>query len=259
MRRTTIIAAVTVGALASAGIAVATFKASGVTAATATFSAAGDNAKTTTCVGGGSTYRITTGRFNGKLDFASPNDDLDGELALNVRAVYNTTAKLGWLEASFRGKTDRRQAGTIRGVLGESSGQVTMSGFAQGIVGRRVARLLGGVAATLRSDANGNVTSIDGTLGQGTVALPAVLAGTPCTGGNKPGEPTPVKLSVNGTITTLVADSITVTAGAAGPQTCAIVQGVSPSTAGFAINQRVEMSCGIVNTRMTLLRLKRLK
>ena len=70
-----------------------------------------------------------------------------------MRAVYNTTAKLGWLEGTFRGKTDGRQGGTIRGVLGDSGGQVTMSGFAQGIVNRRFARLLGGVAATLRSDA----------------------------------------------------------------------------------------------------------
>jgi hypothetical protein len=257
MRRTTIITTVTAGALVAAGIATATFKASGIAPATATFTTAGDNARTTTCVGGGSTYRITSGRFNGKLDFASPNDDLDGDFSLNVRAVYNTTTKLGWLEGTFRGK-DRRPGGTVRGVLGESSGQVTMSGFAQGSVDRRYARLLGGVAATLKTDANGVVTSIDGTLGQGTIALPAVLAGTPCTGKSKPGS-TPVKLSVKGTITALAADTITVTAGDAGPQTCAIVQGISPSTTEYALNQHVEMSCGIVNTRMTLLKLKRLK
>ena len=259
MRHKTLIATATVGALVATGIATATFKASGISPATATFTAAGDNARTTTCVGSGSTYRITTGRFNGKLDFASPNDDLDGDLSLSVRAVYNTTTKLGWLEGTFRSKNDRRQGGTLRGVLGESGGQVTMSGFAQGSVDRRYARLLGGVAATLKTDASGAVTSIDGTLGQGTIALPAVIAGTPCTGNNRPGEPTPVKLFVNGTITALAADSITVTAGPSGPQTCAIVQDVSPSSAGYALNQHVEMSCGIVNTRMTLLKLKRLK
>lgn len=256
MRRTTLIAIAAISALVVSGVALATFKASGVVPATATFSAAGDNPRTTTCVGSGNTYRITTGRFNGKIDFAAPNDDLDGELSLALRAVYNTTTKVGWLEGTWRTKNDRRQSGVFRGVLGESGGQVTMGGFAHGTVGKRYARILGGMGAALKADSTGNITSIEGTLGQGTISLPAVLAGAPCTGNEKPG-PIPVKLSVKGTIGALSSDAITVNAGASGPQTCAIVAGVSPSVSGFAVNQNVEMSCGIVNARMTLLKLKR--
>ncbi|MFN8222677.1 MAG: hypothetical protein U0R50_05435 [Gaiellales bacterium] len=258
MRRTTLaIAAVSLGALVVAGWAAATFRASGVTPATATFSATGDGPRSSTCTGNGNTYRITNGRYNGKIDFASPNDDLDGDLTLTFRSVYNATGKVGWVEGIWRTKNDRRQGGIFRGVLGESGGQVTMSGFLHGTVGKRYARLLSGVAATLRTDSVGTVTSVDGTLGQGTLALPAVVAGQPCSNDGKPNEPIPVKLYVKGQITALSADSITVNAGNAGAQTCAVVAGVSPSLSGFLISQSVEMSCGIVNGKMTLLKLKK--
>lgn len=256
MRRITVIVSITAGALAIAGLAAATQRPNGVTPATATFTTTADRANTTNCVGGGNTFRITTGRFNGKVDFASPNDDLDSELSLTLRAVYNTTTKLGWLEGSFRTKNDKRSGGMIRGVLGESGGQVALSGFVNGATRRGYAKLLGGVAATLKTDSAGKVTGIDGTIGQGSVAMPAILGGAACTGG-KPSEPTPVKLSVKGTISSLTNDAITVLAGTAGPQTCAIISGVSPSTSGFAVNQRVEMGCGIVDSKMTLLKLKR--
>jgi len=257
MRRSIIIASIAVGALALAGLAAATQRATGITPATATFTTSADHARTTSCVGGGNTFKLLVGRFNGKADFASPNDDLDGDLSLAVKAAYNTNTKLGWLEGTFRTKNDRRSLGTIRGVLGESGGQITLSGFVNGSAKRGYARLLGGVAATLKTDSSGSIVGIDGTLGQGSVAMPAVLAGATCTG-SKPEKPnTPVKLFVKGTISALSSSSISVLAGAVGTQTCAIISGVSPSTSGFEVNQKVEMSCGVVNGNMTLLRLKR--
>lgn len=257
MRRAIVIASIAVGALAIAGLAAATQRVSGVAPATATFATNADRARTTSCVGNGNTFKLLMGRFNGKVDFASPNDDLDGDISLYVKAAYNTNTKLGWLEGTFRTKTDRHQGGTVRGVLGESGGQITLSGFVNGSTKRGYAKLLGGVAATLKTDSGGSITGIDGTIGQGSVAMPAVLAGVSCTG-NKPEKPdTAVKLSVRGTISALSSSSISVLAGAAGSQTCAILSGVSPSTSGFAVNQQVEMSCGVVNGNMTLLRLKR--
>ncbi len=259
MRRIIVSAGLIVTALVVTGIAAATFRSSGVQPATATFATTMDNAKTSTCLGNGDTYRITTGRYVGKIDFAAPNDDLDGALSLSLRAVYNTTDKIGWVEGTFRSHDDgKRPNGSFRGVLGESGGQVTLDGFANGTVNRRYARLLGGMSATFKANETGLTTAIDGTLGQSTPSFPAVLAGGACTG-EKPatGGGVTVKLTVKGTIQALSPNSITVNPVGANWQTCAIKQGASPSTSGFAVGQKVEMSCGIVDTAMTLLKLQK--
>jgi hypothetical protein len=261
MRKTTVLVGLLVMALSVTGFAAAKLKSSGVSPATASFTTSMDNARDSTCLGNGDTYRITTGRYVGKIDFAAPNDDLDGELVLSLRAVYNTTDKVGWVEGTFRTRDeDKRPNGVFRGVLGESGGQVTMSGFANGTINRRFARLLGGMTATLKANETGLVTAVDGTLGQGTPSFPAVIAGVACTG-EKPddgnGHGIPVKLTVHGVLQALSSDLITVNPQGSGAQSCAIKQGVSPSTAGFVIGQKVEMGCGVVDSAMTLLKLKK--
>jgi hypothetical protein len=261
MRKIVAAACLTAAALGITGVAAAHFKSSGIQPATATFTTATDNARTSTCLGHDGTYRITTGRFLGRIDFAAPNDDLDGELSLTVRAVYNTTTKIGWVDGSFRTRdAGRRPNGSIHGVLGESNGQVTMSGFATGSINRRDARLVGALSATLRANDAGLVTGIDGALGQGTPSFPAVIAGVACTR-EQPhnGNDIPVRLTVKGTLQALTTDAITVNPLGANTQTCAITQGVSPSTAGYVVGQKVQMDCGVLNGTMTLLKLRKTK
>jgi hypothetical protein len=253
---------VTVGllavALAVTGLAAAKLKSTGVQPATATFSTSMDNARASTCLGNGDTYRITTGRYVGKIDFAAPNDDLDGTFSLSLRADYNTTDKIGWVEGTFRSHDDgKRPNGSFRGVLGESAGQITMSGFANGTVNRRYARLLGPISAALKVNETGLITVVDGALGQGTAAFPAVVAGVACTGEKAGTGEVTVKLTVQGTIQALSPDSITVNPVGSDWQTCVIKAGVSPSVTGFAVGQKVEMGCGIVDSKMTLLKLKK--
>jgi hypothetical protein len=256
MRKTIVSVGLVALALAVTGLAVAKLKSTGVQPATASFATTADNERTSTCLGNGDTYRTTTGRYVGKIDFAAPNDDLDGELQLSVRAVYNATDKIGWVEGSFRTRDEgRRPNGSLRGVLGESGGQLTLSGFANGTINRRFARLLGGVTATLKVNDTGHITAIDGTLGQGAPTFPAVIAGTPCAGGK--GNDIPVKLTVKGVLQALTPELITVDPEGSSAQSCAIKEGISPSTAGYAVGQKVEMSCGMVSTTMTLLKLKK--
>ena len=228
MRKALISVGLLAVALTATGLAAAKLKSTGVQPATATFSTTMDNARSSTCVGNGDTYRTTTGRYVGKIDFAAPNDDLDGTLSLSLRAVYNATDKIGWVEGTFRSHDDgRRPNGTFRGVLGDSGGQITMSGFANGSVNRRYARLLGSLSATLKANETGLVTAVDGALGQGTASFPAVLVGAPCREDKKSGNSNDVvvKLTVKGTIQTLTADSITVNPVGADWQTCVIKAG----------------------------------
>ncbi len=61
-------------------------------------------------------------------------------------------------------------------------------------------------------------------------------------------------VEVNGAITALAADSITVTSNHASPVTCAVPAGTDLS--GFAVNDKVEMKCALVDGKLTLTRLK---
>jgi hypothetical protein len=256
MRRIILLVGVALVALGATGIAVAKLEATGVSPATATFSASVDGAKTSTCTGGGDTYRLTKGRYVGKLDFAAPNDDLDGTLVLWLEATYNQTDKVGWVEGTFRTRDDdRRPSGRLYGTLGEPGGQLTLDGLVNGAVDRRHGRLLGGVSAALKANETGLITLVEGSLGTGGPSLPAVLAGRPCSD-EKPG-PVTVRLTVHGTITAVSAESVTVTPTGSAPQTCVVKAGTSPSTSGFAAGQRVEMGCGLVDGKWTLLKLKR--
>lgn len=248
-RRPLAIAAAAAVALATAGLAVATLGASGVSATTATFTAAKERSETRTCTGGGDTYEITNGRYVGTITFASPNADLSGPVRIKARTVLNKTDGVGYVEGSFRVKDDDRHGhGKLVGTL-DGSGNV--DGFVQGRVNREYAVLLGGLSAKF-SAADGFT---EGKLGNGTTSLPAVLVGRPC----KDSKPTiAVRLTVKGKISKLDAASISVDPRDATPaQSCDLKAGTSPSTAGVAIGSEVEIGCGLVDGKMTLLKLNK--
>jgi hypothetical protein len=250
MRRTILTAVAAAAALATAGLALATLNASGVSATTATFSAAKQRSETRTCTGNGDTYEITNGRYAGTIDFADPNSDLDGPVQIQVRSVLNKTKGVGYVQGWLRVKDDdRRGHGAFVGTL-DGSGNV--DGFFQGRVNRKYAVLLGGVSAKFSAD--GGFTA--GKLGNGETSLPAVLAGRPCTD-SKP-APVAVRLVVKGTVSALDSSKITVAPkDKTAAQTCEIKAGTSPSLDGVAVNSEVEMGCGLVDGKMTLLKLKK--
>jgi hypothetical protein len=250
MRRPIVIAVAIAAALSTAGLALATLNAPGVSATTAIFNAAKERSETRTCTGNGDTYEITNGRYAGTIDFADPNNDLDGPVSIQARSVLNKTKGVGYVEGWFRTKDDdRRGHGKFVGTL-DVNGNV--DGFFQGRVNRQYAVLLGGMSA--KFSAAGGFT--EGKLGNGTTSLPAVLVGRPCKD-SKP-EGIAVRLVVKGKVSKLDAASITVDPRDATPaQACDIKAGTSPSLEGVAVGSEVEMGCGLVDGKMTLLKLKK--
>jgi hypothetical protein len=250
MRRPLIFAVAATAALATAGLGLATLTTSGVSATTATFTAAKERSETRTCTGDSDTYEITSGRYAGKIDFADPNSDLDGDVLIQVRTVLNKTDGVGYVDGWLRIKdTDRRGHARFVGTL-DGSGNV--DGFVQGQVSRKHAALLGGVSA--KFSASGGFT--EGKIGNGTTSLPAVLVGRPCKD-SKPG-PIAVRLVVKGKVSKLDATSITVDPkDATPPQSCEIKAGKSPSVDGVVVGTEVEMGCGLVDGKMTLLKLNK--
>ena len=198
MRRPIVIAVAATAALATAGLGLATLTTSGVSATTATFSAAKERSETRTCTGDNDTYEITSGRYAGKIDFADPNSDLDGDVQIQVRTVLNKTDGVGYVDGWLRIKdTDRRGLARFVGTL-DGSGNV--DGFVQGQVSRKHAALLGGMSA--KFSASGGFT--EGKIGNGSTSLPAVLVGRPC----KDTKPAPiaVRLVVKGKVSKLDSD-----------------------------------------------------
>lgn len=249
MRRTIVIGVAIAAALSTAGLALATMSASGISATTATFNAAKERSETRTCTGNGDTYEITNGRYAGTVDFADPNSALDGPVRIQVRTVLNKTKGIGYVEGWLRIKDDdRRGHGRFVGTL-DGSGNV--DGFVQGRVNREYAVLLGSMSAKFSAD--GGFT--EGKIGSGTTSLPAVLVGRPCRDSKPAGIA--VRLVVKGTVSKLDT-SITVDPKDKTPaQTCEIKAGTSPSLEGVGVGTEVEMACGLVDGKMTLLKLKK--
>jgi hypothetical protein len=253
MRKTLILALVAVTALTLASVAVANLRTAGVSATTATFQAAKNRSETRTCTGDGDTYQISHGSYVGTIDFASPNDELDGPVALHINSVLNQTDGIGWVQGWFRVKDDvndqneRHAHGRFWGTL-DGSGKI--DGFIQGRVNRHFALLVGGMSATFTPDGG----FVDGKIGNAANHNAAALVGRPC----KDSKPAPVavRLAVKGDVSAISADSITVNPRDGSPaQSCKIVAGKSPSTEGVATGTKVEMGCALVDGQMTLLKL----
>ena len=249
MRRPIIIAAAAAAALATAGLALATLSTSGVSATTATFAAAKERAETRTCTGDNDKYEITNGRYSGKVDFADPNSDLDGPITIQARTVLNTTDGVGYIQGSFRTKDEDRHANG--GFVGTLDKDGNVDGFVQGRVNRHSAALLGSLSAKFSAD--GGFT--EGKIGNGTTSLPAVLIGRPCKDSKPAGIA--VRLTVKGKVSKLDTSITVDPKDATPPQTCEIKTGTSPSLDGVAVGTEVEMSCGLVDGKMTLLKLRK--
>jgi hypothetical protein len=256
MRRTLILAFAAVTALTIASVAVATLRTAGVSSTTATFQAAKNRTDIRTCTGDGDTYQITHGSYVGTIDFASPNDALDGPVALHINAVLNQTDNIGWVQGWFRVKDDvndqdeRHAQGRFWGTI-DAGGRI--DGFIQGRVNRRLALLVGGMSATFTPDGG----FVDGKIGNAANHNPAALIGRPCKDTKPVKTPVAVRLAVKGEVAAIGADSITVNPRDGSPaQTCKIVSGKSPSVEGVATGSKVDMGCVLIDGQMTLLKLK---
>lgn len=255
MRRTLVFALAAVTALSLASVAVATLRSAGISATTATFQAAKSRTDTRTCTGDGDTYQISHGWYVGTVDFASPNDDLDGPVALHVNSVLNQTDGIGWVQGWFRVKDDvndqdaRHAHGHFWGTL---DGTGKLDGFIQGRVNRRLALLVGGMSATFTPDGG----FVDGRIGNAANHNAAALIGRPCKDSKPVKTPVAVRLAVKGEVSAISADSITVNPRDGSPaQSCKIVSGKSPSTDGVAVGTKVDVNCALVDGQMTLLKL----
>lgn len=253
MRRILAVALATSVALVAVGAAVATLTSAGVSPTTATFKAAKDRSATRTCTGDGKTYQLSNGVYTGTIDFAAPNDALDGPITLRTSAVLNQTDGIGWIQGSFRTKDDgndgRHAGGGFWGTL-DGSGHV--DGFVQGRVNRHASLLVGGMSATFTPDGG----FVDGKVGNAANHNAAALVGRPCKD-TKP-APVAVRLIVKGEVSDLTTTSITVTPRDGSPaQTCKLKDGTSPSTSGIAKGTKVEIGCGLVGADMTLLKLRK--
>jgi hypothetical protein len=250
MRKTLSITVVTTVALVVAGVAFATLRSTGVSATSATFSATRERLTLRTCTGNGDEYVIGKGTYVGDMTFASSDADLGGPIRIWVTSVYNKTDGVGWANGWIRSRdSDKRPHGRFWATLGSGG---SLDGFFEGRVNRRLALLFGSLSATFDAQAGFS----DGKLGNGTTSLPAVLAGRPCAE-TKP-APIAVRLIVKGKVEAVSTSSLTVKPNdGSSAQTCAVEAGVSPSTANTRVGDTVEMRCGLVDGRMTLLKLSK--
>lgn len=251
MKKLTVLIAGALVALAVTGVAVATkWRAENLSQTTASFRVERDWSKQRTCTGDGDTFQIGRAQYKGSINFADAQNDLDGPFVLRVHWVYNQTDKHGYADLWWRAKDSsdvdhRRAHGWGHAVLGAGSGNaVAVDGFVDGRVNRKAARLLGGLSANLLPNEAGEFTVVEGTIGNAPNAFPAEIVGRPCVD-TKPEKPRPgVRIVVKGELSTLDATSVGVKPRDNSPeQKCVLKAGVSPSTSGFAVGDKVEMTC----------------
>ena len=250
MKKLIISAACALVALSATGAAVAKWRSEGLSQTTASFRVERDWVKQRVCMGDGDVFSIGNGQYKGSIDFADAQNDLDGPFVLRVHWVYNSTDKHGFADIYWRAKdtqdVDNRHAhGWAHAVLGAgANGAIAADGFVDGRINRKYARVLGGMNANLLPNEVGEITVIEGTIGNATNAFPAEVVGRPCTHERpRPG----VKIVVKGEISSLDATVVGVKPRDNAPeQKCLLKPGISPSTNGFAVGDKVEMSCGVL-------------
>jgi len=239
MRRLTFIAA-GLAALLVTSIAVAHGINGGKSAkaVAATFQATGQSTSTRTCTTtDGKSITITNGRYTGA---ATGDPDLAGAITLSARSVINTTDNIGVVEGQFRIDVSGGRNTFANYSAVYAGGNI--AGFASGVARNPGARLAANLSATFSPSggfSNGKIGG--GTAGGNAVELgPAKCAST--------SSPKPEKSEARGTISNLVADSITV----AGLQ-CAIAPSDSVAVnAKYKVNDRVEIHCSLQNGVNTL-------
>jgi len=239
LRRLTFIAA-GLAALLATSIAVAhgIDGAKSARAVAATFTASAGSTSSRSCTTtDGKTITITSGRYTGT---ATGDPDLTGPITLSARSVVNTTDGVGVVDGQLRidvsGSRDTFAAYSV----------VYDHGNIAGLAGGRAhdpgARLVGNLSAAF----NPTTGFTSGKIGGGTSGGSAVeLTPGRCSSTT---HQKPEKSEARGTITNLVANSITV-AGL----TCAIAPADSANVlAKFKPNDRVEIHCALQNNVNTL-------
>src|SRR4249919_3704391 len=186
MKKLTLLIAGALVALAVSGVAVAKLRADNLSQTTATFRVERDWVKQRVCTGDGDTYSIGRGQYKGTIDFAELRNDLDGPFVMRVHWVYNTTDKHGYADIWWRAKdtedVDERHAhGWAHAVLGAGANNaIAAEGFVDGRINRQYARVLGGMNANFLPNESGEITVIEGSIGNATNAFPAEVVGRPC-------------------------------------------------------------------------------
>jgi hypothetical protein len=247
MRKTLIIALGAAIALVTAAVAMAAvFTASGVSSTTATLSATQpSDVSTRTCTGAdGKAFSVSNGRYAGTATFNTPAaaSALSGALTLHLRTTVDTGAKLGYVEGTFRIKN------SVSGVFSGTLNDTTLTGFLNGGSRGNHARVLGTLTGTFSAAAGLS----NGSLGAGTPAASAVLAGPVCKGRL---SPKPKRIEVHGTLTIGTGSPVVVTVTGKGPTTTpCTVDATSPSLANFSNGMKVEMMCASTDSTTWFLR-----
>jgi hypothetical protein len=220
-------------ALVATGAAVATLRSGDVTPVSATLSATTPaNVQTRTYTCAGQTFEVTTGRWTGTSTSATA--DLNGPAELNVKSVYNTTKKLGWIDGRLKIRaSDNRTNASFSGVNVDGK----LDAWVRGSAGFRDGILFGSLSGSFSK--TGGLT--DGAFGTGTGANAAVLAkGMSCKPERSP-RPS-VHLLVRGTIEAVSATSISVKPkDGTATQTCAVKD--DDDVERVRAGDQVEMTC----------------
>lgn len=236
-----------VSALVATGAAVAHLKSGDVTQVSATLSATTPaNVQTRTYTCAGQTFEVTTGRWTGTA--TSSTTDLSGPAVLQVKSVYNTTKKLGWVDGRLKiSAADNRTNVSFSGV--NVDGKV--DGWVRGSAGHRDGILFGSLTGSFSK--SGGLT--DGALGSGTGANAAVLAkGIDC---KEPKTPRPsVHLLVRGQVEAVSTTSIAVKPrDGSATQTCAVTD--DDDVERLRVGDQVEIACVQVSGAWTLVKARK--
>jgi hypothetical protein len=231
MRKTSFVVAA-LAALVASSIAVANLRSGNVSAVSATLSApttAHLSTRTLTC--DGQTIEISTARYTGTSTSTTP--DLAGPLELRVRSVYNTTAKLGWVDGTLKIRAaDDRSTAHFTAI--NSDGK--LDGWLRGSAGRRDGIVFGSLSGSFSK--SGGLTS--GQLGTGTGANTAVLAKHVDCQRSETTRPS-VRLTVRGTVESISDSAIAVKpSDGSVTQSCTIGE---RKPERIEAGDRVEMTC----------------
>jgi hypothetical protein len=258
MRKRLLIALGAAVALVAAATAYAAFTASGISTTTATFTTTtASDVKTRQCTGGdGKAFTLTDARFTGAADFTNPAADLDGPASFHIKTTVDDASHLGIVEGDVKVKdADTDFHGRFTGTL---DGAGKFSGFFTGDAHKdSKAKVFGTLSGTFAGSTG--FASPGASLGvQATSAAYAVIAGPVCKKAPKPKEEHGKKFDIHGTISALGGSPVSITVTGKGPTTATCsTDGSSPSTAGFAVSDKVRMKCEQISGTWYLRELKK--
>ena len=250
MRRLTFLAAAALVALVATGVAVGNHRDRSTSSLSATFTATsvGDR-KVSTCTSGDGTFQITNATYSGQ---ATGDSTLTGPIKVAVRAVINTSEKLGTVDARL--SVDRSGRDTKAHLVGVyRDGNV--SGLLTGFASDPGQRLVGTLTASYSSDGGFS----NGAIGSGSVTGAAVRE----TGGTcKMQATTAGKLKLlGGTVSALSSGSIAISLGGGSSFSCALDDRARRelSRRDVEVGDHVSAACAFRDNAWVLLRARKLR